>query len=96
MAFASYVVALETRCRGVPGVEITIFTILFQAIGYAVAMLIANGFYSLGAIVERRVAQGNIDRYRRYAYWSGVCFSVALPLTIPALVWILGCQPGPV
>ena len=90
-AFALYVYAFEARCRNEPGAEITLFTTAFQAVGYGIAMGLANLCYQLGPALERLVPAGHVDCYRRIAYVGGFVLSVALPFSIPAAVAVWGC-----
>ncbi len=94
-AFILYLVALEVRCREVPGVEVTLFTTAFQGIGYLVAMGVANLCYTLGPALESRLGRRNVAEYRRTAYRAGLWFSVSLPFLVPAVIIAFGCQPGP-
>jgi hypothetical protein len=94
-AFACYAAVVEHfSCSGVncPGnpedTEITIFTIMFQAIGYLVAMAVANVLFGLGAVTEGLVRPTNPTRWRRTCLALGVSFSVALPFVVPILVWL--------
>jgi hypothetical protein len=93
VAFLAYAAVLETRCAPVSDVEITIFTIAVQGVGYLVAMAIANLFYNLGSWSESRLRPLDVTRYRRWTWGIGVSFSVALPFTIPVLVAISRCRP---
>lgn len=95
LAFAGYVAALGARCADTPGVEVTLFTTLFQGVGYLLAIALANVCYNLGAAVERRVPPAARPRYRRWAYAAGLAFSVALPFCIPLLILTRGCVAGP-
>jgi hypothetical protein len=92
-AFACYAAVLEhfscsgANCPGnVEDTEITIFTILFQAVGYLVAMAVANVAFGLGAVTEAFVRPTNTTRWRRTCFALGLSFSVALPFMVPALV----------
>jgi len=66
--------------------EITAFTILFQAVGYAVAMAAANVCYFLGPLAERLVRPANVTAFRKITYRLGLWFSVLLPFLLPALL----------
>jgi hypothetical protein len=90
-AFFSYAAIVWTAPAGAlgdapEGPEITAFTTLFQAVGYLMAMAIANVCYGLGALGERVLQPRDVSRFRRVAYTAGLCFSVASPFTIPLLV----------
>lgn len=93
IAFVCYVSAVWTRCAGVFGADVTIFTTVFQGIGYLLAMGLANLFYYLGPGMERFVAPVHIGTYRRWAFRAGLLFSVALPFVVPLIVLIGGCKP---
>ncbi|HEX4273242.1 MAG TPA: hypothetical protein VHZ32_17760 [Rhizomicrobium sp.] len=88
VAFLSYCAIVWTGCPEVDEFEITAFTIAFQAVGYLIAMLLANICYSLGPMSERMLLPRNPFLYRKITFWLGVAFSVALPLTVPALALI--------
>lgn len=64
-------------------VEITLFTIFFQGIGYLVMIGIANLIYNLGAYSEKIIKPNNIDEYRIRTFNLGFWFSCGLPLLIP-------------
>jgi hypothetical protein len=89
----AYAVVLETRCLPAADVEITLFTTAFQAIGYLIAMAIANVFYNLGRWMEAVLRPDNVAAYRKWAWGLGVGLSVALPFTIPVAVAITRCRP---
>jgi hypothetical protein len=91
LAFLCYVIALEVRCADSTDVEVTVFTILFQGVGYLLAMGLANVCYQLGAGAERLVPHDARGSYRRWAFRAGLGFSVALPFLVPAAVLVLGC-----
>lgn len=91
LAFLGYVIALEVRCADSPDVEVTFFTILFQGVGYLLAMGLANVCYQLGPGVERLVPLRARGPYRRWAFRAGLGFSVALPFLVPVAVLVLGC-----
>jgi hypothetical protein len=95
VAFFCYAGALDIRCRNVPEVEITLFTTLFQGIGYLIAVAIANVFYNLGYWSERILKPHNPGRYRRTVYALGFSVSVALPFSIPAMILLFGCAGDP-
>ena len=66
--------------------EVTIFTVLFQGIGYLFMIAVANVFYGLGPWSERVLHPRDPERYRRICFRLGFWFSVLLPFTIPALL----------
>ena len=69
--------------------EITIFTTLFQGVGYLVMIGVANLFYFVGPISERVFCPRDAERYRRVCFQLGFWFSVLLPFSIPALLAVL-------
>jgi hypothetical protein len=68
--------------------EFTIVTLIVQAVAYVVVMIIANVFYTLGAVAELIIKPRNIQRFRDSSFRAGFWFSVALPFSIPLLVAI--------
>jgi hypothetical protein len=82
-AFASLAIAGETVCVADPDFEMTAFTIAFQAVGYAVAMAIANVLYGLGPAIERLFKPRNLPLYRGIAFGAGATLSVVVPLSVP-------------
>jgi hypothetical protein len=98
LAFVCYVAAVDRgiSAGAMPGAEITLFTTVFQAIGYLFMMGVANVCYFAGPLSESLVKPTNLDRYRRATYWLGFGFSVLLPFSIPALVFLNpSCVSGP-
>ena len=93
VAFIAYAVVLQNRCVPAPDVEITLFTTAFQAVGYLVAMAIANVFYNLGRLMEARLRPGDVAAYRKWAWGLGLGLSVALPFAVPIAVAITRCRP---
>ena len=88
-AFICYCVAFELVADKLgPEVEITIFTTLFQGIGYLIMMGIANICYNLDPFVERKLKPKNIGQYRRTAFSLGFWGSVALPFIVPVLLLV--------
>jgi hypothetical protein len=92
-AFMAYAAVLETRCGAAPDVEITVFTIAVQVVGYLVAMGVANLFYNLGKWSETRLCPRNVAAYRRRTWGLGLAISVALPFALPAIVAVTRCRP---
>jgi hypothetical protein len=82
-AFVGMAIAGETVCAADPDFEITAFTIAFQAVGYAIAIAIANVFYGLGPATERWFKPQNLSLYRLVAFSAGATLSVAAPLLVP-------------
>lgn len=68
--------------------EITPFTILFQGMGYLVAMGVANICYFLGPLSERMLGPASEEKYRRICFGLGLWFSVLLPFSAPVLLLI--------
>ena len=62
-AFAGIVGVGETACATDPDYELTAFTVAFQAVGYAIAMGIANIFYGLGPAIERWIKPRNLSTW---------------------------------
>ena len=91
-AFLAYAGVLAIRCAGDPEVEITIFTMAFQGVGYLIAMAFANLCYRLGVFAEELVRPRDVTTFRRAAFGLGVALSVALPFAIPLIVGIRGCS----
>jgi len=89
LAFAGYCGAVSI-CIGRnadPDVEITIFTMAFQAVGFGIALLLANVFYGLGPLAERIVRPSRPEPFRQWLFAAGLVFSLALIAVIP--VWNL-------
>jgi hypothetical protein len=82
-AFAGMAIAGETVCAADPDFEMTAFTIAFQAVGYAVAMAIANALYGLGPAIERLFKPRNLPLYRSITFGAGATLSVVVPLSLP-------------
>jgi hypothetical protein len=74
---------------GLPEVEITLFTLGFQAIVFALYLLVANGAYCLGVAAERVVRPSDVARFRAVLFRLGVGLTVA-PLLAVALLVVLG------
>jgi hypothetical protein len=86
LAFIAYVVVGSTMLQSDADFEVTIFTTLFQGVGYLFMIGVANVCYYLGPISERIVRPRDSDRYRRICFRLGFWFSVLLPFSIPALL----------
>jgi len=89
LAFIAYVAVGRTLLPRNAEFEITIFTTLFQGIGYLFMIGVANVFYFLGPISERIVRPHDPERYRRICFRLGFWFSVLLPFSIAALLVVL-------
>ena len=66
--------------------EVTVFTTLFQGVGYLFMIGVANVFYFLGPLSERLIRPRDAERYRRICFRLGFWFSVLLPFSIPTLL----------
>jgi len=88
LAFICYVVIFSIYIESIPGAEITVFTIVFQGILYLLAMGVANVFYFLGPLGERLVLPSQLEAYRRISYRVGFWLSVALPFSVPLLLFV--------
>ncbi|HEX8473002.1 MAG TPA: hypothetical protein VF666_03135 [Pyrinomonadaceae bacterium] len=86
LAFIAYLIVLRVFSEHIPVAEITLFTILFQGMGYIFFMIVANIFYFLGAFSERLPRLRDLESHRRMTYALGFWFSVALPFVIPILL----------
>jgi hypothetical protein len=86
LAFIAYVVVGSTLLSADADFEVTLFTILFQGVGYLVMIGVANVCYFLGPLSERLIHPADPERYRRICYRFGFWFSVLLPFSIPALL----------
>ncbi|MGD1319630.1 hypothetical protein [Chryseobacterium sp. 2R14A] len=67
--------------------EITLFTIVFQGIGYLIMIVSANLFYSLGVSEDLNHNKENTDDFRENLFNLGFWFSVSLPFLAP--LWLL-------
>ena len=91
LAFILYVTVVELvvlKSEKVWEGELTIFTIVFQAIGYSIMMGIANLFYYLGLISELLIKPENAKNYRILTYRIGYWFSCGIPFLVPLLLFI--------
>lgn len=68
--------------------ELTLFTIIFQGIGYLIMMLIANLFYNLGYLADKIFNKDNIEQFRQHLFNFGYWFSFGLPFLIPTIIVI--------
>jgi hypothetical protein len=91
LAFVLYVGVVEffQQDKRMADLEITLFTIIFQGVGYLIMMLIANLFFNLGAVAESILDPTNPDRFRTITFNLGFWFSVALPFLIPGLLVLM-------
>ena len=88
LAFAVYCAVVWTRCPAVDTFEITIFTTAIQAIGYLLAMAVANVCYFVGPVSEKLFRPTHLQRYRTFTFALGVAFSVALPFLVPLSAYL--------
>jgi hypothetical protein len=89
-AFVAYVLLAWSFEDRLNQVEVTGFTVAFQAIGYAAAMGVANVCYFLGPLSERLLKPTDLSSYRHAAYSLGLWFSVVLPFLVPgAIVYVI-------
>jgi hypothetical protein len=88
LAFACYAAVVDWCIRiDAPGeFEITIFTTVFQGVGYLFMIAVANVCYFLGPLSERIVRPRNIATHRKTAFRLGFCVSVLLPFMVPAFL----------
>ena len=69
--------------------EITLFTTVFQGVGYLFMILIANLFYNLGHITDNMFNKGNNEQFRKRLFNFGYWFSFGLPFLIPLMIVIM-------
>jgi hypothetical protein len=86
LSFILYAAIVWSFQDRLPEVEITAFTVVFQAVGFLIAMAIANICYFLGPMSERWLQPGRLGAYRRRAYGMGLGYSLLLIFSPPALV----------
>ena len=86
LAFVCYAFVLSIFSDVIKDAEITLFTILFQGIGYLVMMCVANVLYNLGPLLETKIKPKKVGRYRRITFRLGYWFSVSLPFCVPLLL----------
>jgi hypothetical protein len=80
--------AIVGECCPVLEIEVTIFTLVFQLIGYILVIAVANICYQLGPWGEQILAPKDLGRYRKIAFDLGLSFSVLLPFAIPAFLMV--------
>lgn len=87
LAFVLYLVVYFAFSSKLPmEIDVTIFTILFQAVGYSFYILVANIFYCLGALLESLPRIRSLESHRQTAFTFGFWLSVALPFLEPLLL----------
>ena len=89
LAFVAYVIVGSTLLPADALFEVTIFTTLFQGIGYLFMMAFANLLYFIGPISESIISPADPERYRRICFQLGFWFSVVLPFSIPIILGAL-------
>lgn len=95
LAFVCYATVVFVFDERIPDPEITVFTILLQAVGYLIMMGIANVCYYLGPISESIIHPSNPTRFRAVAFALGYWGSASLPFIIPVLLLMLAAtQPN--
>ena len=62
--------------------EETIFEMAFQGTAYAIAIGIANMFYTLGWIIDISFNKSNSQRFRERLFALGYWFSFSLPILL--------------
>jgi len=82
-AFVLYAALAWSFPQRLPCAEITAFTIAFQALGYLIAMCVANVLYFSGVIAERLFRPRDLIAFRERTFRTGLWFSVALPFLVP-------------
>ncbi len=87
-AFVCYVTVVFTFEERIPNAEITVFTTLFQGIGYLIMIGLANVCFFLGPIAEKTIRPKDVNRFRTITFGLGYWGSVALPFIIPVLLLI--------
>lgn len=85
VSFVVYCAVVEFcgRTHADVDVEITLFSLVGQAMAFALFLAVANACYGLGAVVERRMKPRDGETFRRRLYTLGLIFSMALPWAIP-------------
>ena len=83
------VIKIVTNESNYLDLDITIFTLFFQAIGYLIMIGIANLFYSLGSISERIIKPKNPEKYRNITFKIVFWFSFGLPFLVPLNLFII-------
>ncbi len=88
IAFVCYSLVVRYVIPPAPDVEITLFTLLFQGVGYLIFMSIANVFYSAGAAIENRCKPKNTLQFRIRTFNLGFALSCLIPFSIPIILLI--------
>jgi len=89
-SFISYVLVVEfyANPKGAD-IEISIFAILFQGLGFMIILGIANLLYNLGAFSEKILNPVDVESYRNLTFRIGYYFSIILPIIVPPLVFVI-------
>ena len=86
LAFLLYVTFAWAFADRFNQLEVTAFTMAFQALGFALVVGLANICYFLGPLVERLAKPHDVVKFRRRTFGLGFWFSVILPFSLPAAV----------
>ncbi len=89
-AFCTAAMMREFARNPSPETGVTPFTLLFQVLGYMLAMGVANLCYSLGPVVERWVRPEKVEAYRHWTFGAGLAVSVMAPLGLPIVSALRG------
>jgi len=86
VAFLLYVTIAWTFADRFNQLEVTAFTIAFQALAFAIVVVIANVCYFLGPLAERLLKPTDVVKFRLRTFNLGFWFSALLPFALPAAV----------
>lgn len=86
LAFIAYLAVGFTLLPAEARFNPTLFTTIFQGVGYLIMIGVANLCYFLGPVSERLIRPEDPEKYRRTSYRLGFWFSVLLPFSIPTLL----------
>ena len=68
--------------------EITVFTLIFQAVACLVGLIAANILYTGGPLMDGLLPRAARSAYRRWSYGLGVAFSLVVVLALPAIMMV--------
>ncbi|KUJ50381.1 hypothetical protein [Chryseobacterium sp. JAH] len=68
--------------------EITLFTIVFQAVGYLFMIGVANLFYFFGVLYDLTYNKDNTSQFRKKLFKLGFWISVSIPFLAPLIIVI--------
>jgi len=68
--------------------EITLFTIVFQAVGYLFMIGVANLFYFFGVLYDLASNKDNTSQFRKKLFKLGFWISVSIPFLAPLIIVI--------